>query len=264
VSVGADGVIFAGPVGSGDGVDIVARFFEPDGSEVELCGNGVGSFCYWVIDRGFVTPGKREIRVLTSAGVVRGKKLGDNGEVRVCIPTPRDMKQGLELEARGRHWSADYLLTGVPHLVTWVDDLGDLDVFGYGRALRRHEAFAPRGVNVNFVQVLDQGRIAVRTFEFGVEDETLACGTGSSSAAILTALRKQWNSDFRTGQKPVEVNVQSGDTLRVWFEMDDQGDPVDVCLDTLVRPVYKGTLDGRLARQALTDRQPCPATTSNQ
>ena len=249
IGVGADGVIFAGPTGSGEGVDIVARFFEPDGSEAELCGNGVGCFVYCVVRQGWVT-NDREIRVLTSAGVVRGQVVNSR-RARVCIPNPEDIRTGLDIEVRTRRWPCHYLVTGVPHLVVYVDDLDNFEIEHWGPAFRYHPDFAPRGVNANFVEVRGEGHIAVRTWEFGVEDETLACGTGSSSAAIVTAMLKNWGEEYTRGEKPVLVDVQSGDRLKVWFMIDEDGDPIDLCLETTIRPLYTGRLTPELTGEVI-------------
>ncbi len=248
-SIGADGLIFAEKTDLLPDVQLFARFFEPDGSEAELCGNGTACFIYWAVASGWL-PEDEEAKALTTAGVVRGQKLP--GEyVRVCIPTPEDMQTDLELTAGGRKWRLDYLATGVPHAIAYVRDVDKVEVSHWGPLIRHHERFQPRGVNVNFVQVLGEGRIAVRTYEFGVEGETLACGTGSSAAAILTALRYRWPKQYLSGDKPVEITARSGDTLRVGFVAHPDGSVSDVCLETIVRPVFSGVIHPDLAGRAL-------------
>ena len=253
LGVGADGVIFACDHDIGELADVSARFFEADGSEVELCGNGVGCFMHWVFANGW-SP-EAEVRVLTPAGVVRGQD-SDGRYVRACIPQPEQRQEGLMIDVCGRTFECDTVVVGVPHLVTCVDDLADLDVEHWGGALRRHARFAPRGVNANFVQVIGEGEIAVRTFEFGVEGETLACGTGSAAAAILTARRLGWARPFTSGDQPVLVHARSGDVLRVYFELGPDGEAVDPCLETIVRFGYRGVLHPDLAERALTPENP--------
>ena len=155
VSVGADGVIFACSTDLADFAEIAARFFDADGSEVELCGNGTGCFASWVLRNEWLD--LEEIRILTSAGVVRAR-LVDSGYTRVCIPLPENLQTDLSVPLAGRDkpLSCDLVTTGVPHLVTWVDDLAALDMEHMGPALRHHPMFAPRGVNANFVQVLGE------------------------------------------------------------------------------------------------------------
>jgi diaminopimelate epimerase len=253
IGVGADGVIVAtAPAVEGYG-DVGARFFEPDGSEAELCGNGVGCFVRWILETGCPCCENSEVRVLTSAGLVRGRRMPGN-YARVCIPLPENPRRDLQLDVNGCSWHGDAVNTGVPHLVTWVRDVESVDVGRWGRALRHHEEFQPRGVNVNFVQVLRPGEIALRTFEFGVEGETLACGTGSAAAAILTARRFGWEAPYTDGSEPVRIHVRSGDVLRVYMELDAAGEVVDLCLETVIRYVCRGELHEELMRKALEER----------
>lgn len=254
--VGADGVIFAAEPEVEGVSDIAANFFEADGSEAELCGNGTACFIHWVSAAGWLAP--REIKILTPAGVVRGQN-SRNGYVRVCIPDPADIRMDLEVEADDRIWRCDYAMVGVPHLVVQVDDVEQVDVGRLGRALRHHEAFQPRGVNVNFVQVIAPGEIAIRTFEYGVEGETLACGTGSAAAAILTAMRLDWPCEYDCEDNPVRVRARGGDVLQICFGHRDDGTINDVCLETVVRFMYRGTLHPDLLARALAQ----PAETSS-
>lgn len=248
LSVGADGMIFCGRTdGNGDGVDTEARFFEPDGAEAELCGNGTGCFVCWIVANGWVP--NREIHILTAAGVARAS-CTEGGRAKVCIPAPRDRRAGIEIEVKGEPWTVDYLVTGVPHVIAYVDDVACLDVAHWGPGIRHHEYFRPRGANANFVEVLGEGRIAVRTFEFGVESETLACGTGAAAAAISAALRHGWPKEYLNGDRPVEVRVRSGDTVSIWFTVAADGTIADVCLETVVRYIYEGVLRPELLASA--------------
>ena len=240
LSIGADGVIVACERGSAGGIDIIARFLEPDGSEADLCGNGTACFTYWIVGKGLVDG--PEVTILTAAGMARGRIADEEqGRVVVCVPDPRDLRMGLELNVKGETWQLDYLQTGVPHAVTFVDSLEHLDVDHWGPGIRYHSHFQPHGVNANFVKVLTEGHIAVRTYEFGVEDETLACGTGSVASAIITCLRYGWPRKYGTAEEPVLVDVRGGETLRIWFVCHDDGRITDVCLETRARAVYDGT-----------------------
>ena len=248
LGVGADGVIFACNNEVEGFADVSARHFEPDGSEAELCGNGVACFTRWAIDNGWVV--NHEVKILTTAGVVRGKIL-DDGFVRACIPLPEDFQTDLELEVKGRRWNCDFVVTGVPHLVTYVENLDRMDLPHWGPGFRYHPRFAPRGVNANFVQVLGEGSIALRTWEFGVEGETLACGTGSAAAAILTTRRFGWPKKYLRGDVPVLVKARSGETLRIYFAQQDDGAVTDLCLETRVHFLFAGSLNTDLAKEAL-------------
>jgi diaminopimelate epimerase len=259
LGIGADGLIFACESEIEEVSDVQARFFEPDGSEAELCGNGTACFVHWLTSTGRLP--QRELKILTPAGVVLGRD-ADGKYVRVCIPLPQQIELGLTLTAGGqragsvsdgevRQWTYDFAVTGVPHMVTYVDDLAKIDMPHWGPALRYHEKFQPRGVNVNFVQVLGEGSIAVRTWEFGVEGETLACGTGSAAAAVLAAIRFNWPAKFRTEDAPVLVKATSGDVLRVYFSIDQGGVVGDLCLETIVRAIFQGTLSQEMAAVVL-------------
>ncbi|HOF17550.1 MAG TPA: diaminopimelate epimerase [Phycisphaerae bacterium] len=248
MGVGADGLIFACRPELDGVADIAARFFEPDGSEVELCGNGTACFAHWVISTRMVD--RAEIRILTPAGVVLGSNASDS-YVKVCIPLPEHVESGIDLDVLGKRWNCDFAITGVPHVIAYVDDLDSLEVPHWGPAFRYHERFRPRGANANFVQALGEGRIAVRTWEFGVEGETLACGTGSAAAAILAARRFAWPKEYFSGEKPVLVHARSGDVLRVHFTVGPDGRVTDLCLETIVRDAFGGTVHPALAAQAL-------------
>lgn len=254
MSIGADGMIFACRSGEGQDTDIAARHFDPDGSEVELCGNGTACFAAWAMDSGWVDNG--EVKIHTPAGVVVGKRVEGN-YIRVCIPLPRDITRDVKLQVNNMTVSLDHVITGVPHAVCFVDDVEAVNVQELGSAIRNHNYFAPRGVNVNFVQVLDEGSIAVRTFEFGVEGETLACGTGSASAAILSAIRFNWNKSIRSCDTPVFVRARSGDVLRVFFSLKDDLTVDELCLDTIVRFICRGKVHGDQLRVALPKRCTC-------
>lgn len=251
--VGADGVILAIAPQVENFADIGARFFEADGSEAGLCGNGTGCFAHWAIESGFVPD--REIRILTPAGVVLAQNR-DGIYVRVCIPDPESMQTDLAVDLHGQRWKCNYVVVGIPHAIIYVDNLDDLDVPCLGRQIRYHDRFAPKGVNANFVQILGPGNIALRTYEYGVEGETLACGTGSAAAAIMTILRRNWGEPFSSGREPILVHVRSGDVLRVYSTVQKDGSLKDVCLETVVRFMYSGTLHPNLVARALDPTLP--------
>lgn len=246
--LGADGIVFACRSEVPELADIEARFFEADGSEAELCGNGIACFTHWVIDSNWVRSG--ELKILTPTGVVRGQN-GLCKYVRVCIPDPEDIRRDMELEINGVRWKYDYAVTGVPHVITYVDDVDEVEIHHWGPGLRSHPSFAPRGANANFVQVLGEGKIAVRTWEFGVEGETLSCGTGSAAAAILAFLRFNWPCKYLCGDEAIEIKARSGDVLRVYFVRRDDGTITDVCLETIVRCIYSGELCAEMIAVAL-------------
>lgn len=258
LGVGADGVIFALRCEDREQGDLCVRFFEPDGAAAELCGNGTACLARWALDAGWVD--SEAVRIVTPVGVVRGRR-ADGDYIRVCIPEPREIQTDVEFTAAGTPCRCDLAITGVPHAALYVDDIEQVDMARLAPAIRHHERFQPRGMNVNFVQVLGEGHIAVRTFEFGVEAETLACGTGSVTAALLTGLRQGWPGRYFDLTEPVLVEVRSGDTLRVYIRLDEQRRPDYLCLETVVRFIYTGTLHPQLAARATAEAaaEPRPA-----
>lgn len=211
--VGADGVLVVEPP-AGAGADFRMRYYNADGGEAEMCGNGARCFARFastldVAGRG-ASGGRGQLTFETPAGLIRARIEGE--EVALDMSDPRDGADCGELRAAGQTWRVAFFDTGVPHAVVLAADLESVDVPGLGAALRHHERFAPRGTNVDFVQTLGPREIAIRTFERGVEAETLACGTGCVAAALAHAEV----SGLAGG--PVAVRVRGGETLRIGFE----------------------------------------------
>ncbi len=204
--IGADGLILLVPCTSGR-ADWAWEFFNSDGSRAEMCGNGARCFARFVQRLTGVT---ERVSFETAAGIVTATFASER--VTVTLTDPCDLRVDQVLEVAGVPLRVDSLDTGVPHAVVFVPDAEVAPVQSQGAALRHHPHFAPRGTNVNFVQALAPGRIRVRTYERGVEGETLACGTGVTAAALLAARRHGW-------PPPIEVRVQGGDTLTVDFEL---------------------------------------------
>jgi len=138
----------------------------------------------------------------------------------------------------------------VPHAVTFVDDVDRVDVMRTGAAIRHLPRFNPPGVCVSFAQVLGVGELALRTFEYGAETETLACGTGSATAALMAARRFGWPREYLCQAEPVHVRARSGDVLRIYFLVEPDGRIVKVCLETVVRFIYTGQLHSETAARA--------------
>jgi diaminopimelate epimerase len=202
--VGADGVLAVEP--SIQGADFRMRYYNADGGEAEMCGNGARCFARFARRLG---ASNAEMSFETLAGIIRASFPGDL--VSITMSDPDSYRAPFDLVVNGRTLNVNFLNTGVPHAVIFVDDITAIDVDNDGAALRHHPAFAPRGTNANFVQVLAPQSIAIRTYERGVEAETLACGTGVCAAALLHSRR----SDSRS---PIKVKVCGGDTLEVGFE----------------------------------------------
>lgn len=203
--VGADGVIGVVACASGK-ADWAWQFFNSDGSAAEMCGNGARCFARYVQR---LTGASGGFTFETAAGII-GVQL-DGERVTVDLTPPFDLRLNEELQLSSGPAQVHSLNTGVPHAALFVADADQAMVSELGREIRRHKHFAPRGTNVNFVQVLEPGSIRVRTYERGVEGETLACGTGVAASALISAQLNGFES-------PVRVQVQGGDQLEISFE----------------------------------------------
>jgi diaminopimelate epimerase len=203
--VGADGVILLAPCASGQ-ADWAWDFYNSDGSSAEMCGNGARCFARFVRR---LTGAKGPLTFETRAGVITASFHGEN--VTATLTPPKDLRLRQQVKLSIGPTEIHSLNTGVPHAVLFVPDADQAMVLPLGPEIRHHPHFAPKGTNVNFVQVLGPGRIRVRTYERGVEGETLACGTGVTASALIAA-------ELRGFPSPVQVQVQSGDRLSVSFD----------------------------------------------
>jgi diaminopimelate epimerase len=201
--VGSDGVLLL--EAAANGADFRMRYYNADGGEAEMCGNGARCFARFA-DR--VAGPLQQLTFETPAGVIGARLIGE--QVTLQMSQPNDLRLGLEVAVGGEKFNAGYVDSGVPHVVVPVARIEDVDVRSLGAALRYHSMFAPRGANANFSEERGSHTIAIRTYERGVEDETLACGTGVVASAILFAA----NANLAG---PIEVLVRGGDSLQVDF-----------------------------------------------
>lgn len=208
--VGADGLML---LGSSPDVDFTMRYFNADGSEAAMCGNGGRCIARFAVLVGAAAEG-REVKFVSPSGLYRAQVKGDL--VRLELPNPGKVELSVSLPLAGGERECDAVNTGVPHVVCYSQQVEQEDVFNLGREIRRHARFAPAGTNVNFVQVLNTHELKVRTYERGVEDETLACGTGAAAAVLCTARRGVVAS-------PVLALTKSGLPLKVEFVMTPEG-----------------------------------------
>lgn len=233
-SVGADGLLLLGP--ARDGV-YGMRYFNADGSEAGMCGNGARCLARFAVLVGAVRDGE-EVVFQNSAGVYRAVVHGTR--VRLHMPSPSGLEAGLVLRLKQGERTADFVHTGVPHVVFFTEHLDTEPVVELGREVRHHTRFAPAGTNVNFCELVDPHRVRVRTYERGVEDETLGCGTGSAAAA-LTAARRGWV------RSPVAVLTRSGEALDLEFT-DSGGVFTDLVQSGQARLIYWGDLTEEATR----------------
>ncbi len=202
--VGADGLLL---VEKAEGqADFRMRYYNADGREAEMCGNGARCFSRFVDKLAPAENGKLTFE--TPAGAISATLRGD--QVSLAMSRPGPFADGVELDASGEKLTVYSINTGVPHAVVLIEDLDGTDVHNLGAALRHHHHFQPRGTNVNFVRQLGPQDLAIRTYERGVEAETLACGTGVVASALTVAA-------LTGAESPIRVLVKGGDTLSVDF-----------------------------------------------
>jgi diaminopimelate epimerase len=209
--VGADGLIVASAPDPGDDVDFAMTYYNSDGREAEMCGNGARCAAAFAHARGMTGA---SCRFRTRAGVVDAEIAG--GEVVVTLPPWRDLQCDLTVPGSpfAQHHACN---TGVPHLNVPVADVDAVEVSAAGPPLRHHELFAPAGTNVDWVSRSDSaGAWHLRTYERGVESETLACGTGAAAAAVVLVRRGLATS-------PVELLTRGGDRLEVTVMEENNG-----------------------------------------
>jgi len=207
MSVGADGLILIEP---SDKADFSWRFYNSDGSRAEMCGNGARCAARFAYVNGIAG---EKLTFETDAGIVCGQVYADRAKVK--MPGPTDLRLDYSIELTNGPLTVSSINTGVPHVVIMQDAIEDVDVFGLGREIRNHEAFAPAGTNVNFICRQGSGRLAIRTYERGVEDETLACGTGSIASALVSSIKFNWTS-------PINLLTRSKESLTIHFAEDNR------------------------------------------
>jgi len=226
LSVGADGLIL---IEDAAGFDFQWQFYNSDGSRAEMCGNGARCAARYAHELGIAGP---QMTFKTDAGPIQAEMRGDQAKVKMTPPGDCRLEYRIDLDNGPLMISS--INTGVPHVVVAMEDLATADIVPAGRAIRYHDRFAPAGTNVNFVSPLAEGGLQVRTYERGVEDETLACGTGCVASALVTAACRDWPS-------PIPVTTRSGGVLTIHFER--EGDRFrEVYMEGDARIVYTGEL----------------------
>jgi len=226
VSVGADGLLLIEP---SDRVHFRWRFFNSDGSEAEMCGNAGRCAARFAVLKG-IAPEKLSFETL--AGIIEAEVYGRR--VKLQMVRPFGLHLDLLVAIDGEEHSLHFINTGVPHAVEIVQTASDVPVKELGRKVRFHPRFQPAGTNANFVQIIDRGNLKVRTYERGVEDETLACGTGAVASALIAAAKGLVDS-------PVAAKTSGGEVLNVYFQRQADGSE-RVFLEGDTRVVYEGEL----------------------
>ena len=205
ISVGADGLIL---IERSQKADFKWRFYNADGSEAEMCGNGGRCAARFAYLKGIAGP---SLKLETLAGILSAQVEGKRVKLEMTRPFGLKLDEALLIDGKEQVYSS--INTGVPHVVLFVEDLEGLDIIPIGRAIRFHSHFSPAGTNVNFIQLEKGSQLSIRTYERGVEDETLACGTGVVAAALVAAFKGLVRS-------PVSIKTRGGEVLAVHFEID--------------------------------------------
>lgn len=227
--VGADGILLL-EKGS-NGADFRMRYYNRDGGEAEMCGNGARCFARFANK---VAKAPEKISFQTPAGLIRGELRGEL--VTLLMSEPKDVRLEMDLVANGQKEHVHFINSGVPHVVVPVSKVNDVDVRKRGEALRRHEKFSPAGANVNFIEKRGAKKISIRTYERGVEDETLACGTGVVASALIFAATEKVDG-------PIGITVRSGSELSVDFKRAGDNQFTNVTLTGPAEFAFEGTIE---------------------
>lgn len=227
--VGADGVIL---LELSSKADFKMRIFNADGSEAEMCGNGIRCLVKFIEERGMR---KASYRIETMKTILHTSFKNDSVMVEMGAPT--DCRWDVSIATREKLYAIQHLNTGVPHAVLFVEEIEKVDVLGLGKEIRHHSSFTPQGTNVTFAKIENPQTLSVRTFERGVEDETLACGTGATAAALAAG--------HKFGLKtPLSVRTRSEEVLQIDFPSSDRvtmTGPANLVFRGVVEPLFTKT-----------------------
>lgn len=221
--IGADGLILIEP---SETADFRMNYHNSDGFPGTMCGNG-GRCAVWFAHFIGIRPAGQRYRFEAGTETYEAEVTGDES-IRLHMLPPKNFRDDLHAGT----WSCHFVDTGSPHAIAYVDNLDELDVFTEGNTIRHRDDVFPGGTNVNFLEITAPDALSIRTFERGVEDETLACGTGTVAAALMS---------YRLGKiasSPVRVKVRSGETLMVGFNEAMN----KIYLEGPGRQVYQGTI----------------------
>jgi len=226
LGIGADGVLI---VECSKVANFKMRIFNSDASEAEMCGNGGRCIAKFAQEKGIVGS---EMKFETLAGIIEAQVI--NHRVKIKLTEPINLLLNKKVQLQHREILVQCLNTGVPHTVIITKEIENVDVVELGRQIRWHQDFVPAGTNVDFIQPLDNQTIKIRTYERGVEEETLACGTGSAAAACLASI-------LGLTRPPVKMITKSGEILDIDFNMKETN-ITNLYLTGDVEVVYEGVI----------------------
>nr|MDA3969996.1 diaminopimelate epimerase [Desulfobulbaceae bacterium] len=234
-SVGADGLIL---IENSADADFQWQFYNADGSKAEMCGNGARCAARYAHEKS-IAPASMSF--MTQAGLIRAEVKGDL--VKLEMTLPQNTKLNAEFVFGGESRISHFSNTGVPHVVYFVEDNKTTPVKQWGHEVRFHARYQPAGTNVNFAECTGKSSLLVRTYERGVEDETMACGTGAVACGLLGGL-------LGLVESPVAVTSSGGEVLTIYFTIDDGAEKAisGVFLEGPAHFIYEGLLDQEALR----------------
>lgn len=200
-------------------------YYNSDSSRAEFCGNGARCLLFYA----FLKKGKKHFRFIADDGEHEGFVLNKNGLVRVSLKIPENVK--FDFKINGIKYKLCFADTGVPHAIIFLKDLDNIDVKKIGEKIRFHKFFKPEGTNVDFVKKEKENLIYIRTYERGVEDEVLACGTGVVASAFLA------KEKFKIKDREIFVKTKGGEILKVIFDKNK------IFLEGYVKKIFKGFIN---------------------
>lgn len=212
--IGADGLLLVENSNHPPAAVFRMRYFNSDGSRASFCGNGARCIALFAYLKKIAS---RKMKIKSDAGIipaeVHGRKYCRRPpescyNVKVKMPNPKGIRRDFKINVTGKNIGMSFINTGVPHAVVFVKNIKNIDVNNLGRKIRFHKKFHPSGTNVNFVKVLGRNKLQIRTYERGVEGETLACGTGAVASSVISILKRYVSS-------PVGVLTAGGEILKV-------------------------------------------------
>jgi diaminopimelate epimerase len=224
--IGAEGLIL---LQTSEEASFCMRFFNPDGSEAGMCGNGARCAARAACDLGIA---RKTMTIQTEAGILKATVVKKGAQV--AMPPASGIRLNFPVRAGRRAVICSFVNTGVPHVVVETKNIENVDLERWGPLLRRHRVFAPHGANIDFMQITGKHSLRVRTYERGVEAETPACGTGITACAVVAALNNKV-------KPPVRVTCWHGDVLRVDFRRSGEG-VEDITLSGPAESVFQGEI----------------------
>ena len=236
--VGADGLLL---IERSSIADFSMKYYNADGSYGGMCGNGGRCIARYAVAMGIVPESTVKFEALDqiySAEII-------HEAVKLQMKEVKHQQLNILIQLEQSFFEGHFIDTGSPHVVIECEKLDELDVTGIGKEIRYHELFAPEGANVDFIRVAGDNELDLRTYERGVEGETLACGTGAVASSLIASLLKDVSS-------PVTLNVKSGEQLTVYFKRDGNLF-TDVYLEGSASFLFSGVLQYDLGLHKILD-----------